>query len=76
MLGHKLLLSLTLLADVIAAIKTFYDNEQPGRWQYKEWTTRLQQRGDTWNCGIWAIWIQEKWMQYWSQNEVTNTFES
>ena len=35
----------------------------------KEWTTRLQQRGDTWNCGIW---IQEKWMQYWSQSEVTN----
>ncbi len=65
-----------LLQDIIAAIKTFYDNEQPGRWQYKEWTTRLQQRGDTWICGIWAIWIQEKWMQYWSQNEVTNTFES
>ena len=64
------------LQDIVAAIKTFYDNEQPGRWQYKEWTTRLQQRGDTWNCGIWAIWIQEKWMQYWSQNEVTSTFES
>ena len=64
------------LQDIIAAIKTFYDNEQPGSWQYKEWTTRLQQRGDTWNCGIWAIWIQAKWMQYWSQNEVTNTFRS
>ena len=64
------------LQDIIAAINTFYNNEQPGRWRYKEWTTRLQQRGDTWNCGIWAIWIQEKWMQYWSQIEVTNTFES
>ncbi len=30
------------LRDIIAAIKTFYDNEQPGRWQYKKWTTRLQ----------------------------------
>jgi len=59
------------LKDIMTAIKTFYDNEQPGRWQYKEWTTRLQERGDTWNCGIWA-----KWMQYWSQNEVINTFES
>ena len=64
------------LQDIIAAIKTFYDNEQAGRWRYKQWTTRLQRRGDTWNCGIWAIWIQEKWMQYWSQIEVTNTFES
>ena len=64
------------LQDIIAAIKTFYDNEQPGRWRYKVWTTRLQQRGDTWNCGIWSIWIQEKWMQYWSQNEVISTFES
>ena len=64
------------LQDIVTAIKTFYDNERPGRWQYKEWTTRLQQRGDTWNCGVWAIWIQEKWMQYWSQNEVTSTFES
>ncbi len=64
------------LQDIITAIKTFYDNERPGRWQYKEWTIRLQQRGDTWNCGIWAIWIQEKWMQYWSRIEVTNTFES
>jgi hypothetical protein len=52
------------LQDIIKAIRTLYDNDQPGRWQYKEWTTRLQQRGDTWNCGIWAIWIQEKWMQY------------
>ena len=42
----------------------------------KEWITRLQQRGETWNCGIWAIWIQKKWMQCWSQDEVTNTFES
>ena len=64
------------LRDIIAAIKTFHDNVQPGRWRYTEWTTRLQQRGDTWSCGLWAIWMQEKWMQYWSQNEVTNTFES
>ncbi len=42
------------LKDIITAIKTFYDSE-PGRWQYKEWNTRLQERGDTWNCGIWPI---------------------
>ena len=35
------------LPDITAAIKTFYANEQPGRWRYEEWTTRLQQRGDT-----------------------------
>ncbi len=37
-------------------------------------TKRLQPRGDTWNCGIWAIWIQEKWMQYWSRTEATEAF--
>ncbi len=35
------------LQGIIAAIKAFYGNEQPGMWQYKDWTTRLQQRGDT-----------------------------
>ena len=64
------------LQDIITAIKTFYDNKRPGTWQYKEWTTRLQQRGDIWNCAIWATWIQDKWMQYWSQNEVTSIFVS
>ena len=35
---------------------------------------RLQH--DSHNCGIWAIWLMEQWMQYWSQGHITQDFES
>ena len=30
---------------------------------------------DDYNCGIWAIWVMEAWMQYWSQGSTPETFE-
>ncbi len=60
--------------SVKASVQEFYQRGNTGTWTFTEWTKRLQPRGDTWNCGIWAIWIQEKWMQYWSQTEATEAF--
>ncbi len=62
------------LHSVKTSVQRFYQSDNTGTWTFTEWTKRLQPRGDTWNCGIWAIWIQEKWMQYWSQTEATNAF--
>ncbi len=52
----------------------FYTRDKSGTWTFTEWTKKIQARGDTWNCGIWAIWIQEKWLRYWSQTEAAETF--
>ncbi len=57
------------LHSVRTSVQQFHQRDNTGTWTFTEWTKRLQPRGDTWNCGIWAIWIQEKWMQYWSQTE-------
>ena len=62
------------LHSVRTSVQQFYQRDNTGTWTFTEWTKRLQPRGDTWNCGIWAIWIQEKWMQYWSQTEATEAF--
>ena len=62
------------LRSVKTSIQEFYQRDKTGTWTFTEWTTRLQPRGDTWNCGIWATWIQEKWMQYWSRTEATKAF--
>ena len=62
------------LHSVRTSVQQFYQSDNTGTWTFTEWTKRLQPRGDTWNCGIWAIWIQEKWMQYWTQTEATEAF--
>ncbi len=62
------------LHSVRTSVRKFYQRDNTGTWTFTEWTKRLQPRGDTWNCGIWAIWIQKKWMQYWSQTEATEAF--
>ena len=62
------------LHSVRTSVQDFCKKDNIGTWTFTEWTKRLQPRGDTWNCGIWAIWIQEKWMQYWSQTEATEAF--
>ncbi len=62
------------LHSVRTSVQVFYKKDNTGTWTFTEWTKRLQPRGDTWNCGLWAIWIQEKWMQYWSQTEATEAF--
>ena len=62
------------LHSVRTSIQDFYQRNNTGTWTFTGWTKRLQPRGDTWNCGMWAIWIQEKWMQYWSRTEATEAF--
>ncbi len=59
------------LGSVRTSVQEFYQRDNTGIWMFTEWTKRLKPRGDTWNCGIWAIWIQEKWRQYWSRKEAT-----
>jgi len=62
------------LHSVRTSSQKSYKRDKTGTWTFTEWTKRLQPRGDTWNCGIWAIWIQEKWMQCWSQTDATEAF--
>ena len=62
------------LRSVKTSVQEFYQRDNTGTWTFTQSTKRLQPRGDTWNCGIWAIWIQEKWMQYWSRTEATEAF--
>ena len=62
------------LQDNIKTIKDFYNKNQLGVWRFTEWTRRLQTRGDTWNCGIWAIWIQIEELESfeaWFQDNIT-----
>ena len=62
------------LHTVRTGVQNFYKRDKTGTWTFTEWATRLQPTEDTWNCGIWAIWIQEKWMQFWSQTGETAAF--
>ena len=54
-------------------VKTFFDRDPSGSWTYRTWTQELQT--DTWNCGIWAIWITERWMQYWTEEDGKQPFD-
>ena len=62
------------LHSVRTGVQKFYQRDNTGTWTFTEWSKTLHPRGDTWKCGIWAIWIQEKWMQYWSQTEAIEAF--
>jgi len=62
------------LHSVRTSIQSFFTRDKSGTGTFTEWTKRLQARGDSWKCGVWAIYIQEKWMQYWSQTEATEAF--
>ena len=60
--------------EIIQQVQDFFDrHDGKGKWIYKKWSHRLQT--DCYNCGIWSIWILETWMQYWSQGNITETFE-
>jgi len=43
------------LHSVRTSVQKLYQRDKTGTWTFTEWTQRLQPRGDTWNCGIWAI---------------------
>ena len=60
--------------EVKASIIDLYSRDKSGRWTVTERTVKLQY--DSCNCGIWAIWMQERWMQYWSQDQVATSFEA
>ena len=51
-----------------------YRRDTSGRWTFTEWGVKLQY--DSCNCGIWAMWMLERWMQYWSQDQVATSFEA
>lgn len=59
---------------ITASIKDLYNKDTSGTWSFTEWRVKLQH--DTYNCSIWAIWMQEKWMQYWSQTQIPTPFEA
>ena len=60
--------------EVIQKIQDFFDrHDDENKWTYKKWSHRLQT--DCYNCGIWSIRIMETRMQYWSQGNITETFE-
>ena len=59
--------------QVIQQVQEFYDGAN-GKWTYETWSHTLQT--DNYNCGVWCIWVMETWMQYWSQGNITETFES
>ena len=60
--------------EVKASIMDLYSRDKSGRWTFTEWRVKLQH--DSCNCGTWAIWMQERWMQYWSQDQVATSFEA
>lgn len=60
--------------EVKAGIIDLYKRDKSGRWTFIEWGEKLQY--DSCNCGIWAIWLLERWMQYWSQHQITTSFEA
>lgn len=56
------------LPEVKLKLMDLYSQDISGAWLF---TVHMQY--DSCNCGTWAIW---KWMQYWSQGEVTTPFET
>ena len=54
-------------------VETFFDRDSSGSWTYRTWTQKLQT--DMWNCGIWAIWVTERWMQYWTEEDGKQPFD-
>ena len=58
---------------VTDAIMQLCGKGKTGQWKYTAWSIKLQHDGG--NCGIWAIWIHEQWMQYWQQKDINQSFE-
>ena len=55
-------------------VQNFYNQDAENKCTFKTWNHRMQQ--DTYNCGIWAIWFMEQWMQYWCERQADVSFES
>ena len=60
-------------APVTNTVNTFLDKDPSGGWTYRLWTQKFQT--DTCNCGIWAIWVTERWMQYWTEEDGKQPFD-
>ena len=60
--------------NVKLSMLDFYSKDNTRDWSFTDWKVKLQD--DSYSCGIWAIWMQEKWMQYWMQHPNTTSFET
>ena len=60
--------------NVKVGMLDFYGKDNTGDWSFTEWKIKLQH--DSYSCGIWAIWMQETWMQYWMQQQHDVSFET
>lgn len=58
----------SFLQSVRTCVQNFSKRDKTETWTFVKWTKRLHL-----DCGIWAICIQEKWMQYCGQTEATTT---
>ena len=57
--------------EVKIGIIDLYRRDKSGTRTFTEWGVQLQY--DSCNCGIWAMWILQRWMQYWSQDQVATS---
>ncbi|KAL3155044.1 hypothetical protein ABBQ38_011564 [Trebouxia sp. C0009 RCD-2024] len=60
--------------EIKDGIMDLYSKDKSGTWSFNEWKVELQH--DSYNCGVWAIWMHEKWMQYWLQDQISVSFET
>ena len=54
-------------------VQTFFDKDPFKTWTCRVWSQTLQT--DACNCGIWAIWVTERWMQYWTEEDGQQPFD-
>ena len=50
----------------------FCTSDPQTQWTHMQWEYNLQK--DNHNCGIWAIWLIERWMQYWNLQQRQHSF--
>ena len=49
--------------EIRQQVQDFYNGRSgKNKWTYKTWSHVMQT--DDYNCGIWAIWVMDAWMQY------------
>ncbi len=60
--------------EIQGMMKAFYAKQDTiTTWKHHVWKHKLQRDGH--NSGIWAIWLNEQWMQYWNAAHENDTFE-
>lgn len=55
-------------------MQAFYAKQDTdATWNHHVWKHKLQRDGH--HCGVWTIWLNEPWTQYWNAVHENNTFE-